>query len=179
MASVAGTYARAFADVVLGDRLDAGRSIGELRGVATLLRESSDLRRVWENPAIPAEQKRRILDVVSQRDGILKQVRNLIAVLIDHRRIPFLEPIIAQLEKELDARMGFAEAQITSTRELADAEKREFEAQVQKLTGKKVRARYGQDASLLGGAVVRVGSTIYDGSVKGQLERIREEISGA
>jgi len=99
-------------------------------------------------------------------------------VLIDHRRIPFLEPIIAQLERELDARMGFAEAQITSTRELADAEKREFEAQVKKLTGKKVRALYGQDASLLGGAVVRVGSTIYDGSVKGQLERIREEISG-
>jgi F-type H+-transporting ATPase subunit delta len=55
---------------------------------------------------------------------------------------------------------------------LGDAEKREFEAQVGKLTGKKVRARYGQDASLLGGAVVRVGSTIYDGSVKGQLERI-------
>jgi F-type H+-transporting ATPase subunit delta len=178
MASVAGTYARAFADVVLSDRLDAGRSIGEFRSVASLLDESSDLRRVWENPAIPAEQKRRILDVVAERDGISKQVRNLIAVLIDHRRITFLEPIIAQLERELDARMGFAEAQITSTRELADAEKREFEAQVQKLTGKKVRARYAQDALLLGGAVVRVGSTIYDGSVKGQLERIREEISG-
>jgi len=73
--------------------------------------------------------------------------------------------------------MGFAEAQITSARELGDAEKREFETQVEKLTGKKVRARYGQDTSLLGGAVLRIGSTIYDGSVKGQLERLREEIS--
>ena len=89
----------------------------------------------------------------------------------------FLEPIIAQLEKELDARLGFAEAEILSARPLADAEKREFEAQVGKLTGKKVRAKYGQDAALLGGAVVRVGSTIYDGSVKGQLERLREAIS--
>jgi F-type H+-transporting ATPase subunit delta len=88
-----------------------------------------------------------------------------------------LEPIVQQLQKELDARLGFAEADITSAHPLGDAEKREFEAQVQKLTGKKVRADYMQDPSLLGGAVVRIGSTIYDGSVKGQLERIREAIS--
>ena len=177
MASVASMYARAFADVVLSAHLDADRSIAELRTIASLLNESVDLRRVWENPAIPAEQKRRVLDVIAQRDAISKQVRNLVAVLIDHRRVHFLEPIVVQLEKELDARMGFAEAQITSARALGDGEKREFEAQVEKLTGKKVRARYGQDPSLLGGAVVRVGSTIYDGSVKGQLERLKEAIS--
>jgi len=179
MASVASTYARAFADVVLSEHLDADRSLAELRTIASLVAESSELRRVWENPAIPADQKRRVLDVIAKRDGVSMQVRNLVAVLIDHRRIHLLDPIIRQLEKELDARLGFAEAEITSARELGAAEKREFEAQVGKLTGKKVRARYGQDASLLGGAVVRVGSTIYDGSVRGQLERIREEISGS
>ncbi len=178
MASVASTYSRAFADVVMSKHLDADRSVAELRMIASLLDESSVLRRVWENPAIPADQKRRVLDVIAQRDGISTQVRNLVAVLIDHRRTHFLDPIILQLVKELDARLGFAEAEITSTRALGDAEKREFEAQVGKLTGKKVRAHYGQDASLLGGAVLRIGSTIYDGSVKGQLERIREEISG-
>ena len=177
MASVAGTYARAFADVVLSSHLDADRSIAELRTIASLLAESPELRRVWENPAIPAEQKRRVLNVIAERDGICTQARNLIAVLIDHRRIHFLEPIIRQLEKELDARLGFAEAEITSARELGEAEKREFEAQVGKLTGKKVRAKYDQDSSLLGGAVVRLGSTIYDGSVKGQLERLKEAIS--
>jgi F-type H+-transporting ATPase subunit delta len=177
MASVASTYSRAFADVVLGAHLNAEAAIVELRAIASLLAQSSELRRVWENPAIPAEQKRRVLDVIVERDGISKQVRNLVAVLIDHRRVSFLEPIIAQLEKELDARLGFAEAEITSARLLGDAEKRDFEAQVGKLTGKKVRARYGQDASLLGGAVVRLGSTIYDGSVKGQLERLKEAIS--
>jgi len=177
MASVASTYSRAFADVVLDAHLDANRSIAELRAIASLLAESSELRRVWENPAIPAEQKRRVLDVIAQRDGLLTQVRNLIAVLIDHRRVHFLEPIITQLGKELDARLGFVEAQITSARELGDTEKREFEAEVGKLTGKKVRAQYGRDASLLGGAVVRLGSTIYDGSVKGQLERLKEAIS--
>ena len=177
MASVASTYARAFADVVLGAHLDVGRATAELQAIASLLSESSELRRVWENPAIPADQKRRVLDAIAERDGISKQVRNLIAVLIDHRRVHFLEPIIRQLEKELDARLGFAEADITSARELGEAEKREFEAQVGNLTGKKVRAHYGQDASLLGGAVLRVGSTIYDGSVKGQLQRLKEALS--
>jgi len=177
VASVASTYSRAFADVVLSSRLNADRSVAELRAIATLLAQSSDLRRVWENPAIPADQKRQVLDVIAERNGILKQVKNFIAVLIDHRRIHFLAPILAQLEKELDARLGLAEAQITSARALGDAEKRGFESQVEKLTGKKVRAQYGQDASLLGGAIVRVGSTIYDGSVKGQLQRIKEAIS--
>jgi F-type H+-transporting ATPase subunit delta len=145
--------------------------------IATLLTESTELCRVWENPAIPVDQKRRVLDVIAERDNVSKQVRNLVAVLIDHHRIPAFQRIIEQLEKELDARLGFAEAQVRSSRNLADAEKRELEAQVGKLTGKKVKAHYVQDASLLGGAVVRIGSTIYDGSVKGQLERLKEAIS--
>jgi F-type H+-transporting ATPase subunit delta len=177
VASVVSTYARAFADVVLDEHLDANRAVGGLRNIAALLDESVELRRVWENPAVPADQKRKLLDAIAQREGLERHVRNLIAVLIDHRRVPFLERITDQLEKELDARLGFAEADITSARELADAEKRSLEAQVQKLTGKKVRAKFGLDASLLGGAVVRVGSTIYDGSVKGQLERIKEAMS--
>jgi F-type H+-transporting ATPase subunit delta len=176
MASVANTYARAFADVVMSAHLDANRAVGGLREIARLLDESVDLRRVWENPAVPAEQKRHLLDAIVQREGIDKQVRNLVAVLIDHRRVLFLPRIVEQLEKELDARMGFAEAQISSARQLSDAEKRALESQIAKATGKKVRAAYALDSSLLGGAVVRVGSTIYDGSVKGQLERIREAI---
>lgn len=177
MASVASTYAQAFADVVLDERLDAQRALGGLKRIIGLLEESVELRRVWENPAVPAEQKRGLLDAIVKREGIERPVRNLVAVLIDHRRIQFLAAITAQLEKELDARLGFAEARITSAHELGDAEKRSLEAQVEKITGKKVRAHFGLDASLLGGAVIRVGSTIYDGSVKGQLERIKEAIS--
>ena len=177
MASVASTYARAFADVVISARLDANRSLGGLYRILDLLRESDALRRVWENPAVPADQKRKLLDAIVDREGIEHHVRNLVAVLIDHRRVQFLGRIVEQLKKELDARTGFAEAKITSARELGDAEKRSLEAQIEKATGKKVRAHFGLDASLLGGAVVRVGSTIYDGSVKGQLEKIREAIS--
>ena len=177
MASVASSYARAFVDVVLSAKLDANRAISELHTLVGLLAESADLRRVWENPAIPAEQKRGLLDVIVQRDEISRPVRNLVAVLIDHRRVPFLKPIVQQVEREINQRLGFAEAEITSVRELGEGEKRTLEAQIEKVTGKKVRARYGRDASLLGGALVRVGSTIYDGSVKGQLEKIREAIS--
>src|SRR5215469_12032338 len=177
MASVASTYARAFADVVIDDHLDANRAVGGLRRIEGLLKESVELRRVWENPAVPADQKRKLLDAIAQREGIEPHVRNLVAVLIDHRRTPFLERITQQLEKELDARLGFAEAQVRSARELGDGERRALEAQIAKLTGKKIRAHFGLDSSLLGGAVVRVGSTIYDGSVKGQLERIKEAIS--
>ena len=177
MASVASTYAHAFAEVVFDAHLDAGRAINGLRQMATLFRQSLELRRVWENPAVPADQKRGLLDAIVERAGIDRPVRNLIAVLIDHRRLPFLPRIVEQLEKELDARLGFTEAQISSTRELDDAEKRTLEAQIAKTTGKKVRASYGLDKSLLGGAVVRIGSTIYDGSVKGQLEKIKEAIS--
>jgi F-type H+-transporting ATPase subunit delta len=177
VASVASTYARAFADVVLSAHLDANRAVGGLLQIVGLLAESEDLRRVWENPAVPAEQKRNLLDAIVQREGIERHVRNLVAVLIDHRRVQFLARIVEQLKKELDARMGFAEANITSARELDDAEKRALEAQIERVTGKKVRAQFGLDAALLGGAVVRVGSTIYDGSVKGQLEKMREAIS--
>lgn len=177
MASVASTYARAFADVVLEAHLDPHRAVGGLRRIKGLLKESVELRRVWENPAVPADQKRKLLDAIAHREGIEPHVRNLVAVLIDNRRTPFLGRITELLEKELDARLGFAEAQVTSARELRDDEKRALEVQIAKVTGKKVRAHFGLDSSLLGGAVVRVGSTIYDGSVKGQLDRIKEAIS--
>src|SRR5947199_2378111 len=177
MASVASTYARAFADVVFSAHLDADRAVGGLRRIEGLLAESADLRRVWENPAVPAEQKRKLLDAIVHSEGTDHHARNLIAVLIDRRRVQFLGRIVEQIKKELDARMGFAEAHVTSARELGDTEKRAIETQIEKVTGKKVRAQFGLDATLLGGAVVRVGSTIYDGSVKGQLEKIKEAIS--
>jgi F-type H+-transporting ATPase subunit delta len=177
MASVASVYARAFADVILDVKLEPDQALKELRTLQALLAESVELRRVWENPAIPAEQKRGVLDAITKRDGISIPVRNFVAVLIDHQRVKFFERIIQQVQKEVDARLGFAEADVTSARELGEAEKRALESNVSKLTGKKVRARYEQDTSLLGGAVVRLGSTIFDGSVKGQLEKIREAIS--
>jgi F-type H+-transporting ATPase subunit delta len=178
MASVVGTYARAFADVAMtkSNLLDPVRMLEELRGIEALFEQSDPLRRVMENPSIPGDRKRAVLDAITMRLGTTRQVRNFVAVLTDHRRLPLFGEILKQLEQELDERQGFAEAQVSSARQLSDPEKQVLEAEITKMTGKKVRARYAQDASLLGGAVVQVGSTIYDGSVKGQLERIREQL---
>jgi len=178
LASVVGTYARAFADVVMtkSNLLDPARMLQELHGIEALLKESDPLRRVLENPSIPGDRKRAVLDAITQRLGTTRPVRNFVAVIIDNRRLPLFSEILKQVEEELDDRQGFAEAQVSSARQLSDPEKQMLEVEIAKMTGKKVRARYAQDASLLGGAVVQVGSTIYDGSVKGQLERIREQL---
>jgi F-type H+-transporting ATPase subunit delta len=179
MASVTNIYARAFADAVLAMRLDAASILAEAQALAALVSQSKLLRQVWEAPSIAAAQKRAILDAIVAREGFSPVVRNFLAVLIDHRRIHFLGAIVKQVELELDRRMGFVETQITSARELSPPERQTLEQEVEKLTGKKVRARYSRDSALLGGAVVKVGSTIYDGSVIGQLERIREQLRGA
>jgi F-type H+-transporting ATPase subunit delta len=178
MASVVGTYARAFADVVMApkNKLDPAGVLQELRTVEALLQDSVQLRRVLENPSIPGERKRAVIKALSARMGTTTQVRNFVSVLIDHRRLPLFSDILKQLEEELDERQGFTEAQVSSVRQLSDAERKMLETEIIKLTGKKVRAHYAQDASLLGGAVVQVGSTIYDGSVKGQLEKIRQQL---
>jgi F-type H+-transporting ATPase subunit delta len=176
MASVVGTYARAFADVVVKDKLDATRMLEELWTIEALLRESVPLFRVLQNPSITADRKHAVLDALAKRLGASRQVRNFIAVITDHRRLTLLADILKHVERELNERMGIAVADVTSPRELSDAEKKLLESEVAKLTGKRVRARYRQDASLLGGAVVRIGSTIYDGSVKGRLARIREQL---
>jgi F-type H+-transporting ATPase subunit delta len=176
VASVVGTYARAFADVVVASRADAARMLNELHSMQGLLEESAQLRRVMENPSIPGEQKRAVLDAVIQKIGGSRPVRNFIAVVTDHHRLPLFGEIVKQVEQEMNERLGFAEAQVTSARALGDREKQGLETEIAKLTGKQVRAHYQQDASLLGGAVVQVGSTIYDGSVNGQLERIREQL---
>lgn len=178
MASVSNTYARALADVVFDKRLDPAATLGEVQSLAQLLAGSKELREVWEAPSIPGDQKRGLLDAIIAREGFSQTTRNFIAVLIDHRRIPFLGAIVQEFEEELNRRMGFAEASITSARQLGESERRALESQLEGLTGKKVRANYSLDPAILGGAIVQVGSTIYDGSVKGQLERIRQQLSG-
>ncbi len=179
MAAVNSRYARAFVDVVFDKKLDANRTIEELHSISELVRSTPALRNVWENPSVPPEQKRAVLDQIVQRLGASKMMRNLVAVLIDNRRIAALPEIARQFQEELNARLGIADAEITTARELADDEKRRLEQQIAIITGKKVRAEYRRDHSVLGGAVVRVGSTIYDGSVKGQLHRLKEQLSGS
>lgn len=177
MAAVSSRYARAFADVVTEHKLDAGHTVQEVQSMVAVVESNEDLRRIWENPAIPAEQKRKLLDAIAARMAIGKFVRNFLAVLIDHHRVGQVREIARLFETELNERLGFSEAEISSARELSEPEKKQLELQIGKMIGKKVRAKYGVNAQLLGGAVVKVGSTIYDGSVHGQLRKLKEQLS--
>ncbi len=177
MAIVTSRYARAFVDVVFDQKLDTQLVREQVRSFVALAHENDSLRKVWENPSIPPEQKRALLDSLVARLGALRPVRNFMAVLIDHHRIHQLDEIVRLFEHEMNERLGFAEAQVTSARSLSDQEKRELELQIARLTGRRVLAKYEMDSRLLGGAVVRIGSTIYDGSVRGQLQKMKEQLS--
>lgn len=174
MATVVNTYARAFADVVMANRLDAAKTLAETQQISSLMDQNKALREIWDNPSIPTEQKRGVLDAIVQRAGISRPVRNFVAVLIDKGRTRFFAEIVAQFAQELNQRLGFADAQITTARELGATERSSLEQDLTRVTGKTIRARYEQDPAILGGAIARVGSTVYDGSVKGQLERIKQ-----
>jgi F-type H+-transporting ATPase subunit delta len=177
MAAVLARYARAFADVAVQHKLNADATVAELAQVAALMDGNRELRNVLENPAVSHAQKLGLLDAILGRMGGSKLLRNFLAVLIDHRRIGSLGEVMEQFKQELDRRMGIAEARVSSARALTPAEKNSLEKQLAELTGMTVRATYSEDAALLGGVTVRVGSTIYDGSVLGRLERMRAEIT--
>ncbi|HLK33402.1 MAG TPA: ATP synthase F1 subunit delta, partial [Terriglobales bacterium] len=139
MAAVSSRYARAFADVVLERRLDPTQLRRELGSLAEMLGQNPELRRVWEAPALPAAQKRAVLDALAKRLGFSPVLRNFVAVLIDHERIPLLEQIVRQFELELDRRLNLAQAEITSARDLSAEEQRVLEAELERMIGKKVR----------------------------------------
>ena len=177
MAAIAGRYARAFVEVVLDMRLDPGKALQELNDMAGLVQANGELKVVLENPAVNQRQKLGLVDAIIARIGGSRQLRNFVAVLVDHRRIGQIHEIAQQFRQELNARLGIAEANVTSARELTRDEKELLQREMAFLTGKKVETSYSRDPDLLGGAVVRIGSTIYDGSVRGQLRRIREQIA--
>jgi F-type H+-transporting ATPase subunit delta len=179
MAAVAGRYARAFADVVFEQKLDAAKAAQELRSMQQILDANAMLRTVWENPSVPVDQKRAVLDAIAKKLGLSKSVRNFVAVLLDRRRIAQFSSIIRQYEQEMNERLGITEAEVISFRELSASEKRSIETKIAEVTGKQVRAHYQTEAAILGGAIVRVGSTVYDGSVRGQLERLKEKLISA
>ena len=179
MAAISSRYARALVDVVIEQKIDPAIALQQVHDMVSTVQGSEQLRMVWESPAIPAEQKRAVLDAVAGQSALLKPIRNFFAVLIDHGRIPMAAHIARQFETELNTELGFVEADITSSRQLSSGEKSDLESQVANVTGKKVRARYATDSELLGGAVVRVGSTIYDGSVRGQLQKLKDQLANS
>ena len=179
MSAITNRYARVFVDVVLEKQLDRAKTLEDLSLIAQLVENSKDLRRVWRNPSVEGTAKRKVLDrIVARIDGS-KMLRNFIAVLIDKRRISVLSEITRAVEMELDRRVGLNEVEVTSARPLVELEKQALEDRMSELTGRQILAHYKTNPSLLGGAVVKVGSTVYDGSIIRELAKLRQQISNS
>jgi F-type H+-transporting ATPase subunit delta len=177
--AVVNRYANALADVVTAGSsvTNADTVLTELRSFQSTLQSSAELQNVLTSPAIPPGRKRAVVGKLADSLNLSRVSRNLLFVLIDHRRIPSLAEIIQSFEAVADERLGFARAEISSARELSEAQRGALNSRLEQLTGKRIRARYATDESLIGGVVARIGSTVYDGSVRGQLETLGKRLS--
>ena len=172
-------YAHAFASVAASNHLDSAAAQQQLRDFSETFAGSHELREVLMNPSIANEQKLKVLDAIAGRIGMIPQVRNFVAVIMDHQRLPELDEILTEYHAIADEQSGMAEAEIISAHPLNEEDRAELEAQVARVAGSRVRATYRQDATLLGGAVVRIGSTVYDGSLRGQFQQLKQKLVNA
>jgi F-type H+-transporting ATPase subunit delta len=169
-------YAQAFADVVRDLKLDSAALGHQFADFLATWEGSLELRSLFESPTFPATQKVAVLDKLNVQMGLKKELRNLLAVLIDNNRIAHVAEVAAEWRRILQEQQGIRPAEIVTARELSKEERDALAADVAKLAGAKIDASFKLDKGILGGAVVRIGSTVYDGSVKGRLERLRVEL---
>jgi F-type H+-transporting ATPase subunit delta len=175
LSATAQRYASALADVAL-ERNSAEAVKRDFSAFVEAFFASTDLRNALESPAVNGNAKTSVIEKIAASMGMNDAARNFVLTIVENRRTHLLREIEKAFEAELNARLGIAEAEVTSARELGGPEKQKLTEALERRTGKKIEARFVEDKSLLGGAVVRVGSTIYDGSVREQLNRLREQL---
>jgi F-type H+-transporting ATPase subunit delta len=172
---VANRYARALADVVA--RTGEYRQVlAQLVEFAAVYRQSSELREVSESPAVPMPQKAMVLEAILEKLGALPVTRNFLRVLLAHYRMVLLEEVIQSLRKIINDRLGIVQVKVFSAADLPEAERRLLRARFEELTRKQAELEFHLDGRLIGGLVAQIGSTVYDGSIRGHLQRLREQL---
>lgn len=179
MSVFAARYARAFAAVAQASQLDTVLARQQLQDFSDTLEGSRELREVLMNPSLPMAQKLKVVDAIAGRLGMEKPVRNFVAVMMDHQRLPEIGEILSNYGTIADEQGQITQAQIISARPLNEEDRRQLEAEAARLAGGNVQTTYSEDASLLGGAVIRIGSTVYDGSIQAQLNELRHLLANA
>ena len=176
MKSASLQYANALADIALaqGAAVPVTQQLGDFTAAYA---SSTELRNTLASPAVSKAEKRGVAERISARLGAGKIVRNFLFVVIDHQRTQLLPEIFESFQNVVRERQGVAEAEIFSPTALNEAQKKEMTQALERLTGKRVEAKFSLDARLLGGAMVRVGDTIYDGSLRKRLNALREMLS--
>ena len=176
--TVARRYATALADVVIksGETESVRR---ELSLWEQLMTSNVDLQNAVRNPSIPHSSKEKVLEALIEKSKPSRTTSNFVRVLLRNGRLTEIREINRKLESVLEERSGSVVAEVTSARDLSGAQQAELKANLEKLTGKQVKLNFAIDPAIIGGVVTRIGSTVYDGSVKTQLENLKEEMIGS
>lgn len=169
-------YAKAFADVAIAQGAPQ-TAVKQLADFGEAFAESGELRNFLGSPAVDLQAKHRVIDKIAARQGAGRIVRNFVFVILDHHRAHLLPEIIAAVQEVVRQRQGVAEAEISSAVELSSAQKMELAKTLSRLTGKRIEPKYSLDPALLGGAIARVGDTIYDGSLRSRLAEMRTRLA--
>ena len=170
-------YAAALVDVVT-ERDEAREVQEELSAWELMTQGNPELLEVFRNPAIPYEQKRKVLDTLVARTQVRPTTANFLQVLLRNHRLSELREINQRFARELDDRRGVVVAHVTTARDVTEADRVRLADKLSGLTGRRVRLQFNVDEELIGGVVTRIGSTVYDGSVRTQLEQIKLRMAG-
>ena len=175
---VASRYARALVDVVMapGSGVDPQQVLSQLRTVEQLIASSVDLRNALHSPAVTPSRKRAAVAKLVAPIGLGKAALNFLYVVIDHRRVHQFPSIVEAYETLLDQHLGFVRAAVTAAQPLDDAARRRLQEEISLVAGKHAKLDFSTDPALIAGVVARIGSTVYDGSVRGQLDRLRVKL---
>lgn len=176
--AVAYRYARALVDLVMdaGSPLKPEEAVEQLRAVEELISGSAELRTALLTPAIQTSRKRAIVGTLLERMSISQLIRNFTFVVINHRRVTIMGEIREAFEQVLDERVGVVRAQVSSAAPLDEDRNAALETELSKLTGKRIRMQFVVDPELIGGVLARIGSTLYDGSIRGHIQELRRKL---
>jgi len=175
--TVARRYASALADVVL-ERGEAREVQEELLAWEKMFQASPMLPEVFRNPTIALDKKQGVLNKLIERAKPRPTSANFLKVLLQNQRITDLGEINKKFAELLDVRAGMVAAIVTTARSVPESAQQQLHAKLLSLTGKKVRINFETDPELIGGLVTRIGSTVYDGSVRNHLQLIKEKMAG-
>jgi F-type H+-transporting ATPase subunit delta len=176
--TVANRYARALADVIT-ERGEMNEVVADLNDFAGLMAGHEQLRDVFASPVIPLERKRAVLGDLLSRLNLRPTSNNFLQLLLANSRLHNLDQILRAVARELDSRTNVVSAEVTTAREVGEQEKTMLRDKLRAASGKDVRLRFRTDPQIIGGVVTRIGSLVYDGSIKNQLAQMKQRLMSA
>lgn len=175
--TVARRYASALADVAM-ERGEAKEIKEEIDSWSSLITSNPQLGEVFANPTIPYDQKQKVLEQLIERSHCRETTASFLRVLLKNQRLAQLHAVAERFAQILDERGGIVSADITTARPISEQVRGALHESLVTATGRKVRLSYATDESIIGGVIARIGSTVFDGSVQSQLQRLAEELAG-